>query len=464
MRRFGFGFGFNQLSIVKTIILNFKSRITTDSGTFEAESCLDSEISSLRNSGFYDIASLILTPNAYKVSKIYTIKPTDGSGDLVFTRASNAMRRNTSLLWETVSNNIPRLQFPLTGCPFWLFEPQKTKLTTRSNDFASADWTKTRITPSTSSDSSPFQSVLAKRLTVNAAGTVRCLQILTGLTAGNNYVYQCWVKKENIDVCSTIISNSGESVNAFITYTFSTNLFSGTAPGSNYLVSRMAEVLNDGWVLLTFVLVIPTGQTTLRYSAMMPVNNSLTGVLNDSLLVAQIEVEEGTVATSPLITTNTTLTRVDDSFSKSGISSQIGQVAGAFYFDAVFPALGSNYLISINDGSTNNRIIIGAIATGNALTAQHVSGGVTQAVISTAFSFVPGTRYKMCAVYDSNYFALFVNGVKIGEDLSVTPFAASVSNLSRGNGGGNGLFYGNIYEIQLITSRITDIKAIELTT
>jgi len=44
MRRFGFGFGFNLLSIINTIILNFKTRIASDSGTFEAETCLNDSI------------------------------------------------------------------------------------------------------------------------------------------------------------------------------------------------------------------------------------------------------------------------------------------------------------------------------------------------------------------------------------------------------------------------------------
>ena len=49
---------------------------------------------------FYDDASLIMFPSGYKEDKIYSLKPTDGSGDLTFTRASTATRVNEQGLIE----------------------------------------------------------------------------------------------------------------------------------------------------------------------------------------------------------------------------------------------------------------------------------------------------------------------------------------------------------------------------
>jgi len=82
----------------------------------------------------YDNASLIVTPNGYKASKIYALKPTDGSSDLSFSRASTALRRNSSGVWESVASNVPRLNYPIGGgCPSWLFEPQATNIFLNSN-------------------------------------------------------------------------------------------------------------------------------------------------------------------------------------------------------------------------------------------------------------------------------------------------------------------------------------------
>jgi len=72
-----------------------------------------------------DQASLILTPNAYKANKLYSIIPSSGSGDMVTTRATTATRVNSSGVIETVASGVPRLDY--TGSvPSILLEPQRT--------------------------------------------------------------------------------------------------------------------------------------------------------------------------------------------------------------------------------------------------------------------------------------------------------------------------------------------------
>ena len=53
----------------------------------------------------YDDASLIYYPSGYKAGTAYSLKPTDGSGDLDFTRASTATRVNEQGLIEGVRTN-----------------------------------------------------------------------------------------------------------------------------------------------------------------------------------------------------------------------------------------------------------------------------------------------------------------------------------------------------------------------
>ena len=55
---------------------------------------------------FYSDASLVLIPSGTKTSKVYSQKPTDGTGDLTFTRASDATRVNSAGLIEKVHTNI----------------------------------------------------------------------------------------------------------------------------------------------------------------------------------------------------------------------------------------------------------------------------------------------------------------------------------------------------------------------
>jgi hypothetical protein len=81
----------------------------------------------------FDSASLCITPNAYKEDKLYSIKPTDGSGDLVVTRATTATRVNSAGLIEQVPYN----------------------LVTYSNDFTNAAWSKNNATVTANSIISP---------------------------------------------------------------------------------------------------------------------------------------------------------------------------------------------------------------------------------------------------------------------------------------------------------------------
>jgi len=58
-------------------------------------------------SSFYDDASLVVIPSGYKTSKVYAEKPTDGSGDLAFTRTGDtATRVNSAGLIERVRTNL----------------------------------------------------------------------------------------------------------------------------------------------------------------------------------------------------------------------------------------------------------------------------------------------------------------------------------------------------------------------
>jgi hypothetical protein len=72
--------------------------------------------------------SLLITPNAYKAGKLYSIIPTDGAGDLDVVRNTTATRVNENGLIEEVGLNVPRLDFSNGSCPSILVEPQRTNL------------------------------------------------------------------------------------------------------------------------------------------------------------------------------------------------------------------------------------------------------------------------------------------------------------------------------------------------
>jgi hypothetical protein len=76
--------------------------------------------------GFED-ASILFTPNGYRGSRLQNVIPDTAGGDFTFSRASGALRINSSGVEEVVGNNIPRIDFR-TGRNAYLNETQATNL------------------------------------------------------------------------------------------------------------------------------------------------------------------------------------------------------------------------------------------------------------------------------------------------------------------------------------------------
>ena len=116
----------------KSIIALFKTRVLADVGTFEAETNLESQLNTI-GKDLFDSASLVITPNGVKTSKLYTIKPNDGTGDLSVTRATTATRVDENGNIVDVPANIARIDYS-TGQPAILVEPQMTNLWINNNN------------------------------------------------------------------------------------------------------------------------------------------------------------------------------------------------------------------------------------------------------------------------------------------------------------------------------------------
>jgi hypothetical protein len=89
-----------------------------------------------------DTASLIVTPNGYKEGKLYSVIPSDGSGDLSVTRATTATRVNSAGLVELVPYNLLQYSQDFSNA-YWFPEPGNS---VTSNTTAAPDGTTTADT------------------------------------------------------------------------------------------------------------------------------------------------------------------------------------------------------------------------------------------------------------------------------------------------------------------------------
>jgi len=96
----GLGIGINRSNYAQGIFGAYQSRVTADGGITEGGACVDA-VSSLLQS-----ASLLLIPSGYKGGRAYAQIPTNGNGDLTWTRASDAWRTNADGLIQRVPWNL----------------------------------------------------------------------------------------------------------------------------------------------------------------------------------------------------------------------------------------------------------------------------------------------------------------------------------------------------------------------
>ena len=420
MPRLGLGLGLAKGSVLYsffgTIISNFISRVTADGGTFEAQTCLQNYLNSL-GQNLYDKASLIITPNAYKASKIYSLKPTNGSGDLTFARASARTRRNSSGVIESLANNVPALEYPASGCPAWSFEVQRTNICIRSAEFNNSIWIQ--------SAGVDVNAALAPDGTINADNVRK-------FSTGLNSLYQNYNYTTTGLYTESIFAKANTS--NFIQFSDGTspilavNLVTGAVTASTGVVSNVnVESYGNGWFRISYVRNrTSTGTSTQLYfwpSDRASLSFSTTSS-TCSCFVWGAQVELGSYATSYIPTTTASVTRVVDAASVTGISSLIGQAEGTWYTEfttgTVVPSNGD--IIGNNSGATNN-IFFGVL-----------SGNLRVYIYyNTSFIFfnIPiaaNTRYKCALRYKSGDSKLYVNGTPYS-DTTAFAFTASLDGL-----------------------------------
>ena len=121
-------------------------------------------------------ASLIMIPSGYKEDTVYSVVPSDGSGDLSFTRASNGTRVNSAGLVEV--------------CPW--------NLQTYSEDFSNASWAKNNSpVMAYNVATAPNGTMTADSIQSNTASVYQSVSAPTLSVAPNSTVtLSIYIKKE----------------------------------------------------------------------------------------------------------------------------------------------------------------------------------------------------------------------------------------------------------------------------
>ena len=386
-----------------------------------------------------DTASLVVTPNGYKASKLYSIIPSDGSGDMTFARTGDtATRVNSSGLIETVLANKPRLDYLGSTCPKLLLESQRTNLIPYSQTFDNSYWegyasviANTAISPdgTQNADTNRSAGIYPSAGGVGSATVVNTASIFA---------------KANPSGASTLSFGMNRyGAGDGITCTF--NLTTGTAgtptlSGTASSGSAKIESYGNGWYRCIITCIASTTAGTLSFN---PVNNCY---------IWGAQLEAGSYATSYIPTTTASVTRNADSCNKTGISSLIGQTEGTILWDINLNTRNiSGGYFGLRDISIPNYIMFGFGY--SSFNAQIYNSGTN--IIYSTFSNSSTGRFKLCISYKNNDYVFYANGNLIG--------SASTGTVPTCNEVFNQTEY-LVNSISLWKTRLTNQELVTLTT
>ena len=313
----------------KSIISLFKTRVLSDGGTFEAETNLENQLNTL-GSDLFNSASLVITPNGVKTSKLYSIKPSDGTGDLSVTRATKATRVDESGVIVDVLANVARIDYS-NGSAAILSEPQRTNLFLRSEEF-NISWkqSSSSVTPDTTL--APTGLVKADTITSTGISQVTVLQLRT-ITSGTVYSISFYIKQNTQRFVYIRFTSNSLVKNTYVSAVFdlqdgttgqtSVGTTSGTLISSDvrdagngfYRVSITASInATDGNIGIGFA-PAKTGNT---FNTVGTITSTV--IKGNSIFLWGAQLEEGSTATSYIPTTTSSVTRNADVISKTGLS------------------------------------------------------------------------------------------------------------------------------------------------
>ena len=339
---------------------------------------------------------------------------------VTFTRASTGTFVGSDGLLQSATTNEARFDHnPTTGESLGLLvEEARTNLLLRSEEFDNASWTNGNTTESGNVAVAPNGTLTADKLIENSGAGFKSIEQAVAISA-LTYTFSVYVKAVERSIIQLLWSG-GASTN-FANF----NLATGTVTAGTYTSATITPAGSD-WFRLSITSVLAAGTfsgiISLQTSASATRAASYTGNGTSGIYLWGAQLEAGASPTSYIPTTTATATRAADvaSITGSAFSSWYRQDEGTVFVEGgpTNPTLNkTQLLLSISDGSANNRMYLGKKFDSTTVAEFGVaSGGVGQAFILTTPSSISNARFA--AGYKVNDFAVASSGGALATDTS----------------------------------------------
>jgi alpha-D-ribose 1-methylphosphonate 5-triphosphate synthase subunit PhnG len=360
-------------------------------------------------------------------------------GDFTVTRASTKLRIGSNGLYGSVANNVPAFEFNTDGSYRGLLvEPGAVNIQTHSQDFTNGIYAKVGSTVTGNVTASPDGATTADKLIADATNAQHRLD--TTSTATNAvHTFSVYAKASEygfIQLRMTVGGSTGSG--AWF------NLTNGTV-GTTTIVTARIDNFGNGWYRCSV-----TGTADLN--AVCRINlgtadntGTFMGDGTSGAFLWQAQLETGSVATSPIVTTAGTANRAADVVSLTGASSLIGQQEGWVFAECAFRSTSTDATATpsgfvLGNTATSARGIAFGVGAANAILTEsrNDSGQTTSTIVA---SYTLGQRFKIALYYNfsnqavnttvTNGLKVFYNGTLQGTyDLRVPPSASFLDNVA----------------------------------
>jgi hypothetical protein len=345
--------------------------------------------------------------------------------------AQEYIKTTTAAVYGGITDNTPRLDYTDSSCPALLLEPQRTNLVPHSEYFNS--WiiqSGTSVFSNTTETLSPEGLYNAAKVTSNGANGLFPSAVAGGGGVNTKSIYLKGV-------------NGGESVYIKDPYeTITSKLCVLTTEWQRFEMTETQTNQMSIWISN-----IPSG-----------------GIY---MWGAQLE-QNASYATSYIPTYGSSVTRVAESNSVTGVSDLIGQTEGTMYveFEHNIVSTTEDTRFILSDNSYNNWIFF-SIENGTSLRYYITSGGVNE-LDATATNVFPSVgRYKVALAYEDDLLTIYVNGVQKVNNTTSTNIPAMSAFLLSGKEAVTSaveLVDKQIHQALLFKTRLTNEELAALTT
>ena len=370
-----------------------------------------------------------------------------------FDRDSVATRVNKQGLIETVGADQPRIDYLNDSNGALLLEPSRTNLVTYSEDFSQSSWVGGNVTRELNQIISPDGTLNATKLSATASFS----QIQQSYTSVNDtdYTFSIFVKSPSSNVIGLRLASGTNDVRR--EFNLSTLSIQSMGGNNQELIDEGIIDFGSGWYRI-FLTCKSDG--TSSFLNIYPKNSS--DATFQSVYVWGAMLEQGSYATSIINTKGSAVTRLADSCNNGGNEQVINSTEGVLY--AEISALandGTNRQISINNNGTSNRVYLEYSSVNNRIRGVVENSGGNQAILSAIVNDVKNYT-KVAIKYKQNDFSLFINGFEVDTELN-GGVLVGLSELSFDRGDGLSDFYGNVKDVRVYDTALTDQELAALT-